>query len=78
MQTQIFDFFHRRRTKEEMYRNLSIDVVDTTVNEANSKPSDVSVESGLSHFFQEEIREIKCERCSEGTHASQTQRILSR
>jgi uncharacterized UBP type Zn finger protein len=61
-----------------MYRNLSIDVVDTTLNESNTTPVKVSVESGLSNFFQEEILEIKCERCADGIHASQTQRILSR
>lgn len=33
---------------------------------------------GLTHFFQPDIREIKCEKCEEGTHAMQTLRVLNR
>lgn len=64
-----------------MYRHLSIDIdgdekmsSDGTVQEI----SKASVEKSLGHFFQPEVREIKCEKCTDGTHAQQTLRILSR
>ena len=72
------------RTKEEMYRHLSIDIVneadDTTSDVSDEAPKVVSmatVETSLAHFFQPETREIKCEKCEDGTHAQQTLRILS-
>lgn len=59
-----------------MYRNLSIDIIHTEGSgEENPK---ASVEAGLQHFFQPEIREINCEKCDEGTHAYQTLQIISR
>jgi uncharacterized UBP type Zn finger protein len=73
--------FASYRTKEEMYRYLSIDITD---NEAS--PQDVdgdtpapkhTVEKGLAQFFRPEEREIKCEKCEEGQEATQTMRILS-
>ena len=64
-----------------MYRHLSIDIItekeegeENTVEE-NAK---AFVETSLAHFFQPETREIKCEKCEEGTHAEQTMQILSR
>ena len=74
-------------TKEEMYRHLSIDIVSDENRDGKSadaatapttKISKASVESSLAHFFQPEVREIKCEKCEEGTHAEQTLHILSR
>lgn len=61
------------RTKEEIYRHLSLDI--TKQDESSSK---ASIAAGLSQFFQPQSLEIRCEKCSEGTHATQTQRILSR
>jgi len=55
-----------------MYRQLSVDIVD------GGDSSTASVDASLSHFFQPEVREIKCEKCTEGTHASQTLRVSSR
>lgn len=59
-----------------MYRNLSIDIVTPESNDDVKLKA--SVEAGLAHFFQPETREIKCEKCESGTHASQTLTILSR
>jgi ubiquitin C-terminal hydrolase len=72
------------RNKEEMYRHLSIDIINNT-NVSSSDASDeapqvepmAKVETSLAHFFQPEIREIKCEKCEDGSHAQQTLRILS-
>jgi hypothetical protein len=64
-----------------MYRHLSIDIVsdESASSEATAQiVSMASVEKSLDHFFQPEVREIKCEKCSDGTHAQQTLRILSR
>lgn len=58
-----------------MYRNLSVDIVNS---DKEGMPSEASVEQSLTHFFQPEEREIKCEKCADGTHASQTMRILQR
>lgn len=59
------------RTKKEMYRHLSLDIISDNGNEK------VHIPVSLNHFFQPEIREIRCEKCTEGTHASQSQRIVS-
>lgn len=58
--------------KEEMYRCLSVDII------ADPTSGNASLECCLSGFFAPEEREIKCEKCSEGTHATQTLRIVSR
>jgi len=63
--------------KEEMYRHLSIDIITEKDGAGKSKDT-ASVETSLAHFFQPEDREIKCEKCEEGTHAEQTLKILSR
>jgi hypothetical protein len=65
------------RSKEEIYRHLSIDIIN---GDDGKEGVDVkgSVEKSLAHFFQPETREIKCEKCDDGVDASQTLRILSR
>jgi len=66
-----------------MYRNLSVDV-NALENDRHSPgdntkpPSRASVEQCLANFFRPEDREIKCEKCEDGTEATQTLRILSR
>lgn len=59
------------RTKEESYRRLSVPIIDTV----ESPPS---VEQCLQCFFQPEDIEIQCEKCQDGSTATQTLRILSR
>lgn len=70
-----------------MYRHLSIDIVKEKPNDgkpaaaAAASPTstcEASVESSLARFFEPEMREIKCEKCHDGTHAEQTLHILSR
>lgn len=70
-------YCHNYRTKEEMYRYLSVDIntIDKLADEQISPK--VSVEKCLANFFRPEDREIKCEKCEEGTEATQTLRILS-
>jgi hypothetical protein len=70
-------FIWSLRSKEEIYRHLSIDIIN---GDAGKEGVDVkgSVEKSLAHFFQPETREIKCEKCEDGVDASQTLRILSR
>ncbi|CAJ1959080.1 unnamed protein product [Cylindrotheca closterium] len=62
------------RTKEEMYRYLSLDILQKEGDES-SKPN---VEQCLEEFFKPEDREIKCEKCDEGLVAEQTMKVLSR
>ena len=66
------------RTKEEMYRYLSIDIADDTERGTDSLDHKRTVEKCLDHFFRPEDRELKCEKCDDGTVATQTMRILSR
>jgi hypothetical protein len=60
----------------EIYRYLSIDIVDGDTTKGASFTSDQrskpSVEKGLSHYFECDVREVKCEKCSVGTHATET------
>ncbi len=70
------------RTKEEMYRYLSLDI-DTGDDEIASTQEIIvapktTVEQCLKKFFQPEDRELKCEKCRDGNVATQTMRILSR
>jgi len=73
-----------KRTKDEMYRHLSLDVgVDSESDKKDvnkdAPPTPVwSIEKGLEHFFQPEKRDIKCEKCETGASATQTMQILSR
>jgi hypothetical protein len=73
----LFLFIWSLRSKEEIYRHLSIDIIN---GDDGKEGADVkgSVEKSLAHFFQPETREIKCEKCDDGVDASQTLRILSR
>jgi hypothetical protein len=60
------------RTMNELYRYLSIDIVngeDAATPVSNGKPS---VTTSLSHFFQPDLREVKCEKCSKGAHATES------
>lgn len=65
-----------------MYRHLSIDIVSDEIAtfEGSATPaiSMATVEKSLNRFFRPEVREIKCEKCEDGTHAQQTLRIVSR
>ena len=60
------------RSKDEMYRHLSIEVGE------DSEQDVWTVEKGLKQFFQPEKREVKCEKCQVGTTATQTLEVLSR
>ena len=60
------------RSKDELYRHLSVDVGEDTNEEG------WSVERSLEQFFQDEERELKCEKCETGTTATQTMEIISR
>jgi hypothetical protein len=63
------------RSKQEMYRHLSLDIV--TGDSDTPMAAMASITAGLAQFFQPEVREIRCEKCAEGTHASQSMRVLS-
>jgi hypothetical protein len=73
----LFLFILYLRSKQEIYRHLSIDIIN---GDDGKEGEDVkySVEKSLAHFYQPETREIKCEKCDDGVDASQTIRILSR
>ena len=73
-ETEEFNFLICR-TKEEMYRYLSIDIADDSKDTSDRQRT---VEKCLNNFFLPEDRELKCEKCEEGQVASQTMRILSR
>lgn len=69
------------RNKEEMYRHLSIDVEDENASSFGTQGENRlpwSVQQGIDQFFAPEKREIKCEKCNDGTTATQTLQILSR
>jgi hypothetical protein len=70
-------FIGTLRSKGEIYRHLSIDIINGDDGKAGVDVKG-SVEKSLDHFFQPETREIKCEKCDDGVEASQTLRILSR
>lgn len=61
----------RDRSKEEMYRHLSVDVGE------DAEVDKWTVERSLSQFFQPEVRELKCEKCESGKTATQTMEIIS-
>jgi uncharacterized UBP type Zn finger protein len=73
--------FASYRTKEEMYRYLSIDITDNEASpqdvDGGTPPAKHTVEKCLEQFFRPEARELKCEKCEEGQEATQTMRILS-
>lgn len=62
------------RSKEEMYRHLSIDVADNTKNKDSQK---WTIDKGLQKFFQPETLDIRCEKCKEGQSATQNMEITS-
>ena len=59
------------RSKDEMYRHLSVDVGE------DSEVETWTVERSLQQFFQPEKRDLKCERCGAGKSATQTLEIIS-
>jgi DNA-directed RNA polymerase subunit M/transcription elongation factor TFIIS len=59
------------RSKDEMYRHLSVDVGE------DSEIETWTVERSLQQFFQPEKRDLKCERCDAGISATQTLEIIS-
>jgi ubiquitin C-terminal hydrolase len=59
------------RSKDELYRHLSVDIGE----DANKEGW--SVGRSLERFFQDEEREVKCEKCETGTTATQTMKIKS-
>jgi len=59
------------RSKDEMYRHLSVDVGE------DSELDKCTVERSLKQFFQPEKRELKCEKCDSGKTATQTMEIIS-
>jgi len=79
--SQCCSSFVSARTMEEMYRHLSIDVEDENGPPADGPDENLppwSVQRGLDQFFAPEKREIRCEKCEDGTTATQTLRVLSR
>lgn len=59
------------RSKEEMYRHLSVDVGE------DADGVDWTVGRSLDRFFQHERRELKCEKCDAGKTATQKLEIIS-
>ena len=65
-----------------MYRYLSVDIVSTAKAEGGQENIDTkeakrTVDKCLNSFFEPEDREIKCEKCKEGTVATQTLKVLN-
>ena len=61
------------RSREILFRHLSIDVGGE-----EDEVDSWEVQRSLEHFFQAEDREFNCEKCEEGTCATQTMEIISR
>ena len=61
------------RSKEEMYRHLSVDVGE----EGAGGGAGWTVERSLERFFAPERREVKCEKCEAGETATQRLEIIS-
>ena len=59
------------RTKDEMYRHLSIDV-----DRVDGESDPWSVGQGVEKFFRAGKVAVSCEECKEGKTATQTQSIL--
>lgn len=62
------------RSKQEMYRHLSIDI---GINRS-SQDEPWTILQGIDNFFKPEVRDIKCEKCKEGTSVTQTIAVTSR
>jgi len=65
------------RNMDEMYRHLSIEVDRHEQKEDEVRPK-WTVNEGIQKFFQSDQRELKCEKCEEGTTATQTLAVKSR
>jgi uncharacterized UBP type Zn finger protein len=65
------DHYKYNRHKDEMHRCLSVDIVQDPIS------GESSIESSVKQFFEPELREIKCEKCEDGTHANQSLSIAS-
>jgi len=66
------------RSKEEMYRYLSIDIGDGTFDLQDPNFIKPRVDLCLTSFFSAEDREINCEKCKGGKIATQTMKVLSK
>lgn len=58
--------YRNDRHKDEMHRCLSVDIVQ------DPESGEASIASSVKQFFEPELREIKCEKCEDGTHANQS------
>jgi len=65
------------RSKEEMYRYLSIDIGHDNADPRDPGFVKPAVDSCLANFFAPEDREVNCEKCKVGKIATQTMKILS-
>ena len=72
--TDIGDWF---RSKEEMYRYLSIDIAQNNANTGDPSSMKPAIDSCLANFFAPEDREVNCEKCKDGKVATQTMKVLS-
>lgn len=59
------------RSKDEMYRHLSIDV-----DRVDEESDPWSVQQGVDKFFQPDCVNVTCEKCDTGRTATQTRSIL--
>jgi len=66
------------RSKKEMYRHLSVSIENNNGNGNDDNNHPLTIEQGISQFFRQEQREIKCEKCNDGTTATQSMSIVSR
>jgi len=66
------------RSKKEMYRHLSVSIENNNGNGNDDNNHPLTIEQGISQFFRQEQREIKCEECNDGTTATQSMSIVSR
>jgi uncharacterized UBP type Zn finger protein len=74
--TRLCDATWEFRSKEELYRHLSLDVAGTSAEDEDATIAG-SIQTSLERFFQPEELEIKCEKCETGDRATQTLRIMS-
>ena len=56
---------------------MSVDIVTGKKEKGKELPK-ASIDQSLAAFFEPETREIKCEKCEDGTHVTQTMKILKR
>jgi hypothetical protein len=65
-------FVRHFRLREEKYRHLSLDI-----GEVDQGSHHFSIQQGLQRFFSTEKIEVKCEKCQEGSLATQSMKIIS-